>query len=60
MIFMILFKKKLIKICTVEVYENFDNHSVGNLGTDVTGKIPGQWGWYTASEETQTNSFLPL
>ena len=40
--------------------ENFDNHSIGNLGTDVTGKIPGQWGWYTASYYTQTNSFFTI
>jgi len=40
--------------------ENFDNHSVGNLGTDVTGKIPGQWGWYTASKYTQANSFFTI
>jgi len=40
--------------------ENFDNHSVGNLGTDVTGKIPGQWGWYTASDFTQANSFFTI
>ncbi len=40
--------------------ENFDNHSVGNLGTDVTGKIPGQWGWYTGSTYTQANSFFTI
>ena len=40
--------------------ENFDNHSVGNLGTDVTGTVPGQWGWFTKSDITQANSFLPL
>lgn len=40
--------------------ENFDNHSVGNLGTDVTGKIPGQWGWYTVSNHTQSNSFFTI
>ncbi|SFO07055.1 Por secretion system C-terminal sorting domain-containing protein [Paenimyroides ummariense] len=40
--------------------ENFNNHSVGNLGTDVTGKIPGQWGWYTGSAYTQANSFFTI
>ena len=40
--------------------ENFDNHSVGNLGTDVTGKIPGQWGWYTSTKYTQANSFFTI
>ncbi len=40
--------------------ENFDNHSVGNLGTDVTGKTPGQWGWYTGSTNTQANSFFTI
>jgi len=40
--------------------ENFDNHSLGNLGTDVTGKIPGQWGWYTSSHDTQSNSFFTI
>ncbi|MEG0916492.1 MAG: T9SS type A sorting domain-containing protein [Myroides sp.] len=40
--------------------ESFDNHSVGNLGTDVTGKIPGQWGWYTSSFYTQANSFFTI
>lgn len=40
--------------------ENFDNHSVGNLGTDVTGKIPGQWGWFTYSRITQANSFFTI
>ena len=40
--------------------ENFDNHSVGNLGTNTTGAIPGQWGWLTYSQNTQVNSFLAL
>lgn len=40
--------------------EDFDNHSVGNLGTDFTGKIPGQWGWITISKYTQTNSFFTV
>ena len=40
--------------------ENFDNHSVGNLGTNTTGAIPGQWGWLTYSQNTQVNSFFSV
>lgn len=40
--------------------ENFDNHSVGNLGTDFTGTISGQWGWVTISKYTQSNSFFTI
>src|SRR5690606_11125242 len=40
--------------------ENFDNHSIGKLGTDFTGTIPGQWGWVTKSKYTQTNSFFTI
>jgi len=29
--------------------ENFDNLTIGNIGTDYTGTVPGQGGWYTAS-----------
>jgi len=29
--------------------ENFDNLTLGNLGTDSTGTTPGQGGWYTQS-----------
>ena len=32
--------------------ENFDNLTVGNIGTDHTGNIPGQGGWYTQSNTT--------
>src|SRR5690606_41817851 len=27
--------------------DNFDNYTLGNLGTDYTGVIPGQGGWLT-------------
>lgn len=27
--------------------ENFDNLTLGDLGTDVTGTTPGKGGWYT-------------
>ena len=40
--------------------ENFDNYNLGNLGTDVTGKTPGQWGWYTSSFRTQANSLFTI
>src|SRR5690606_29962400 len=40
--------------------EKFDNHSVGNLGTNTTGAIPGQWGWLTYSQNTQSNSFFTI
>lgn len=40
--------------------ENFDNHSVGNLGTDPTGQVSGQWGWLTYSQNTQSNSFFTI
>ena len=40
--------------------DNFDNYNLGNLGTDVTGKTPGQWGWYTGSFNTQANSMFTI
>ena len=55
----LLFVTPVIK-AQVLYTENFDNHSIGNLGTDVTGKIPGQWGWYTSSFYTQANSFFTI
>ena len=27
--------------------ENFNNHTIGNLGTDTSGTMPGQGGWFT-------------
>src|SRR5690606_11442768 len=29
--------------------DNFDNYTLGNLGTDPTGAVPGQGNWYTFS-----------
>lgn len=29
--------------------ENFDNLTIGNIGTDYTGTVSGQGGWYTSS-----------
>src|SRR5690606_38365749 len=40
--------------------ENFDNLSIGNLGTDPSGITPGQGGWYTVSQYTQANSFFTI
>lgn len=42
--------------------ENFDNFTLGNLGTDPTGVIPGQGGWLTENrlQSTQTNSFYTI
>ncbi len=46
--------------CQVLYTENFDNHSVGNLGTDPTGTIPGQWGWSTYLHNTLTNGYCTI
>src|SRR5690554_8034288 len=27
--------------------ENFESYTLGNVGTDVTGTVPGQGNWYT-------------
>lgn len=40
--------------------ENFDNYSIGNLGTDPNGVTPGQGGWYTYSKYTKANSFFTI
>src|SRR5690554_2831185 len=40
--------------------ENFDNYSIGNLGTDPNGVTPGQGGWYTYSRYTKANSFFTI
>ncbi len=55
----LLFVTPVIK-AQVLYTDNFDNYNLGNLGTDVTGKIPGQWGWYTGSSTTQANSFFTI
>ena len=38
--------------------ENFDNLTVGNLGTDPDGYVPGQGGWLTKCWYTKGNSFF--
>ncbi|WKW46844.1 T9SS type A sorting domain-containing protein [Myroides sp. JBRI-B21084] len=40
--------------------ENFDNFNWGYLGTDPTGKIPGQGGWLIKSNATQSNTFFTI
>ena len=40
--------------------EDFDNYTLGNLGTDPTGTTPGQGGWYTYSKYTKANSFFTI
>src|SRR5690606_11015867 len=35
--------------------ENFDNLTLGNVGTDFNGNTPGQGGWYTTSNTTTAN-----
>lgn len=35
--------------------ETFENFTVGNLGTDPTGVIPGQYGWFTKIGSTGGN-----
>lgn len=34
--------------------DNFNNYTLGNLGTDPTGMIPGQGGWLTKLDNTTT------
>lgn len=41
--------------------ETFTNYTVGNLGADFTGVVPGQGGWFTKcpGNSTKDNSLLP-
>ena len=38
----------LTQLCPAQVLftENFENYTLGNLGTDPHGAIPGQGGWF--------------
>jgi len=36
--------------------EDFDNLTLGDVGTDFTGTTPGQGGWYTLSDSSETPS----
>src|SRR5690606_2802489 len=60
--FFIIFSLLFVNYINSQVLytENFDNHSVGNLGTNTTGAVPGQWGWLTYSQNTQVNSFFSV
>lgn len=40
--------------------ENFDNYTLGNLGTDPTGVIPGQGGWLTAMYQNGNSSHVTI
>lgn len=40
--------------------ENFNNYTIGNLGTDPNGAIPGQGGWLTLCGYTKSNSFFSI
>src|SRR5690554_1471248 len=41
--------------------EDFDNLTVGNIGTDITGTIPGQGGWLTfGSSVTSLNTWFRI
>lgn len=37
--------------------EDFDNLTLGNVGTDPTGQTPGQGGWHTRSYDQSNNYF---
>src|SRR5690554_6286541 len=38
--------------------EDFDNLTVGNLGTDITGQTLGQGGWYTLGAVNTGNNIV--
>src|SRR5690554_4660315 len=38
--------------------EDFNNLSVGNVGTDITGQTPGQGGWYTLGAVNKGTNFI--
>ncbi len=40
--------------------ETFDNYTIGNLGTDPSGKVPGQGGWYTEMFQTVNNNYATI
>src|SRR5690606_40796930 len=40
--------------------ENFDNYTLGNLGIDPTGVIPGQGGWLTAMYQNGNSSHVTI
>jgi len=40
--------------------ETFDNYTIGNLGTDPSGAVPGQGGWYTEMFQTVNNNYVTI
>ena len=40
--------------------ESFDNYTIGNLGTDPTGVVPGQGGWLTEMFQTVNNNYATI
>jgi len=40
--------------------ETFDNYTTGNLGTDPSGAVPGQGGWYTEMFQTVNNNYATI
>ena len=40
--------------------ETFDNYTLGNLGTDPSGKVPGQSGWYTEMLQPANNNYATI
>ncbi len=40
--------------------ETFDNYTLGNLGTDPSGAVPGQGGWYTEMFQTVNNNYATI
>lgn len=45
--------------CQVLYNETFNTYNLGNLGTDPTGAVPGQGGWYTEGfTKTSRNNYL--
>jgi len=40
--------------------ETFDNYTIGNLGTDPSGAVPGQGGWYTEMFQPANNNYATI
>src|SRR5690606_37478151 len=40
--------------------DDFDNYTLGNLGTDPTGTIPGQGGWLTNANKVPNNNCFTI
>ena len=48
----------LTQLCSAQVLftETFENYTLGNLGTDPTGVMPGQGGWLTSDVYSSTKA----